>query len=145
MIRGSCVCGDVQFEIDHLSGPFELCHCRRCRKFSGSAFLAGVGVQREHFRFTCGRDKIQTYDAPILREPPAYRTAFCKRCGSAMPDPALDSEWFEVPAGALEGELGASPERHIMVHVKAGWFAIGDDLPQLDLEQLERFRAGTAG
>ncbi|HKU42401.1 MAG TPA: GFA family protein [Polyangiales bacterium] len=141
MIRGSCVCGDVQFEIDQLSGPFELCHCNRCRKFSGSAFLAGVGVKREHFRFTRGRDSIQTYDAPILREPPAYRTAFCKRCGSATPDPALDSPWFEVPAGALEGELGMQPERHIMVHSKASWFAIRDELPQLDLEQLERLRA----
>ncbi|HKP62928.1 MAG TPA: GFA family protein [Polyangiales bacterium] len=141
MIRGSCVCGDVQFEIDRLSGPFELCHCSRCRRFSGSAFLAAVGVKREHFRFTSGRQNIQTYDAPILREPPAYRTAFCRRCGSATPDPALDCEWFEVPAGALEGELGVHPERHIMTHLKANWFEIRDDLPQLDLEQLERFRS----
>ena len=141
MIRGSCVCGDVQFEIERLSGPFELCHCGRCRKFSGSAFLAAVGVRREHFRFTQGREQIQTFDAPILREPPPYRTAFCKRCGSAMPDPALDAEWFEVPAGALEGELGVRPERHIMVHVKAEWFEIHDTLPQLNLEQLAQFRS----
>jgi len=141
MIRGSCVCGDVQFEIDRVSGAFELCHCGRCRKFSGSAFLAAVGVRREDFRFTRGRECIQTYDAPILRAPPAYRTAFCRRCGSAMPDPALDAEWFEVPAGALEGELGMRPARHIMVHVKAEWFEICDGLPQLDLDQLESLRS----
>jgi hypothetical protein len=32
MIRGSCLCGGVTFEIERAVGPFELCHCSRCRK-----------------------------------------------------------------------------------------------------------------
>lgn len=36
MIRGSCLCGGVRFEITRFIGPFELCHCSRCRKASGS-------------------------------------------------------------------------------------------------------------
>jgi hypothetical protein len=140
MIQGSCLCGDVSFEIERLVGPFELCHCQRCRKVSGSAFMAGVGVRREHFRFTRGRELIKTYEAPILREPPAYRVAFCPRCGSPVPDPDETSEWFELPAGLLEGELGLRPQRHIFVHVKSSWFEITDGLPQLDLEQLCELR-----
>ena len=46
MIQGGCLCGGVRFEIDRAVGPFELCHCRRCRKASGSAFMAGIGVRR---------------------------------------------------------------------------------------------------
>ena len=41
MIRGSCLCGSVKFEIERAAGPFELCHCARCRKVSGSAYLKG--------------------------------------------------------------------------------------------------------
>jgi hypothetical protein len=37
MMRGSCLCGGVRFEVDRAVGPFELCHCSRCRKASGSA------------------------------------------------------------------------------------------------------------
>ncbi len=54
MIRGQCLCGGVQFEIERARGPFELCHCARCRKVSGSAFMAGLGVRTEDFRFVCG-------------------------------------------------------------------------------------------
>jgi hypothetical protein len=49
-------------------------------------------------------------------------------------------EWFELPAGLLEGELGVRPERHIFVHVKSSWFEITDGLPQLNLEQLNELR-----
>jgi hypothetical protein len=35
-IKGSCLCGGVRFELDRAAGPFEICHCNRCRKVSGS-------------------------------------------------------------------------------------------------------------
>ena len=43
MIMGRCLCGGVRFEIVQAVGPFELCHCNRCRKVSGSAFAAMLG------------------------------------------------------------------------------------------------------
>ena len=47
MIKGSCLCGGVKFEIRGSKGPFELCHCNRCRKATGSAFAAGLrGARR---------------------------------------------------------------------------------------------------
>ena len=76
MIRGSCLCGGVQFEIAQAVGPFELCHCGRCRKFSGSAFVAGLGVMRDDFRLLQGHELIRTYEAPIRENPPAYRRCF---------------------------------------------------------------------
>jgi hypothetical protein len=44
MFHGSCLCGGVRFEIERFVGPFELCHCTRCRKVSGSAYLTWLGV-----------------------------------------------------------------------------------------------------
>jgi hypothetical protein len=140
MIRGSCLCGDVEFEVEQVVGPFELCHCNRCRKTSGSAFMAAVGVRAAGFRFVRGSELIRTYEAPVLREPPAYRTAFCPRCGSPVPDPEISSDWFEVPAGALDADPGRRPERHIFTHLKSPWFTITDGLPELDLAQLEALR-----
>jgi hypothetical protein len=62
MIRGSCLCGGIQFEVTQVQGPFELCHCARCRKATGSAFSAGIWVARDAFTLLEGRDLIQGYE-----------------------------------------------------------------------------------
>ena len=140
MIKGSCLCGGVRFEIEQAAGPLELCHCNRCRKVSGSAFLAGLYVQSKDFRITAGVELINTYEAPILRTPPPYRTYFCRRCGSPLPNPHPQSDTVEVPAGLLDNDPGLKADKHIFVDVKAPWFEIGDNLPQYDLEQLIKLR-----
>jgi len=142
MIRGSCLCGAVQFELTRAVGPFELCHCSRCRRVSGSAFMAAVGVRREDFRWLRGRDAIRSFDAPLLRAAPAYRSCFCQHCGSPTPDPNGTSPWFEIPAGLLADDPGVRPDKHIFTHVKAPWYTITDGLPQLDEAALSALRAG---
>jgi hypothetical protein len=126
MTPGHCLCGAVRFEVLRFAGPFELCHCTRCRRVSGSAFLAAVGVRREDFRWLHGRENVRTFDAPILHGPPAYRSCFCERCGSPVPDPTDDSAWFELPAGLLEGDPGLRPDKHIMIQHQAVWYEIHD-------------------
>lgn len=142
MIRGACLCGGVRFEIDGAVGPFELCHCPRCRKASGSAFVAGLGVRAEDFRLLEGAELIRSYEAPIRERPPPYRVAFCSRCGSPVPDPPEEATWLEIPAGLLEGDPVLRPDKHIFVECRSPWFSITDSLPQLTKEQLARLRLG---
>lgn len=140
MVRGGCLCGGVRFEINRAVGPFELCHCSRCRKSSGSAFVAGLGVRVEDFRLLSGSELIRTYEAPIVERPPAYRVAFCSRCGSPVPDPPAGADWFEIPAGLLDDDPGISPDKHIFVEIKSPWFAITDQLPRLTKAELVELR-----
>ena len=140
MVHGSCLCGAVRFEFDRASGPFELCHCNRCRKVSGSALMAGIVVSRDDFRWTGSLESIHHYDAPILEEPPAYRVYFCANCGSPVPDPQSNSESVEIPAGLLDSDPGMRPDKHIFVELKAPWHTITDHLPQLDKEMLRAHR-----
>jgi hypothetical protein len=140
MIRGSCLCGGVRFEIDRAVGPFELCHCSRCRKASGSAFVAGLGVRVQDFRLLAGSELIRTYDAPILEHPPAYRVTFCSRCGSPVPKPPDGATWFEIPAGTLDDDPGARPDRHIYVDRNGPWLPIDDPLPKLTKAEIIEHR-----
>lgn len=144
MMKGSCLCGGVRFEITCAVGPFELCHCRRCRKASGAAFVAGLGVRTEDFRWLDGRELISVYEAPILERPPAYRTSFCSRCGSPVPNPAPNAKWFEIPAGVLDDDPQLRPDKHIFVELKAPWFEITDDVPQYDKLTLYALRKSRA-
>jgi hypothetical protein len=130
----------VRFEIIRAVAPFELCHCGRCRKASGSAFFAWLVVKREDFALVQGGELIRTFEAPIRDAPPAYRTNFCARCGSPVPNPFNESERVEVPAGLLDDDPRIRPDRHIFVDLKSSWFNIADDLPQLDRSALARLR-----
>jgi len=140
MIRGSCLCCAVRFELERASGPFELCHCHRCRKASGSAFLPWLAVRREHFRFVAGEDLVRTYAAPLIEKPPPYRISFCAQCGSPVPLLRPESDWVEIPAGAFDDDPGARPDKHIFVEHRAAWYEIRDELPQMDKATLYALR-----
>jgi hypothetical protein len=143
MIRGACLCGAVRFELDRAVGPFELCHCGRCRKSSGSAYVAGLGVNVADFRWVSGRELISTFELPVREQPPAYRRSFCRVCGSPVPDPEPGGTWFEVPAGLLEDDPEIRPQRHIYVDAMAAWASIDDGLPKLSSEEVRRLRKST--
>jgi len=143
MVRGSCLCGGVRFEIQKPAGPFEFCHCNRCRKVTGSAFYPGIYVNRADFRLVQGEELVKYFEAPILRSPPPYRSCFCGQCGSPIPDLKRESEQIEVPAGLLDDEPAVRPDKHIFVEFRAKWFQITDDLPQLDRAELIKCREAT--
>lgn len=142
MIRGSCLCGGVQFEACKVQGPFEICHCSRCRKVTGSAFAAGVYVAREDFKWLQGEHLVRVYEAPIREAPPAYYSCFCSRCGSRVPDALSCAPLIELPAGCLDDDPGLRPELHIFAESKAPWFTIADGLPQMDRLALQKPRGG---
>ena len=140
MIKGSCLCGGVKFEIRGSKGPFELCHCNRCRKATGSAFAAGLRVRGKDLRIVQGQELIKTFEAPIIDAPPPYTNRFCGRCGSPVPVPSDDASWFEVPAGTLDDDPKIRPDKHIYIDFKSPWYSVGDGLPQMTKSQIHAYR-----
>ncbi|NKC00325.1 MAG: hypothetical protein GKR90_17815 [Pseudomonadales bacterium] len=144
MIRGSCLCGAVQFELTKAVGPFEICHCNRCRKTSGTAGMAALGVLSSDYRMTTGVEYIRVYTAPILYEAPAYEVCFCSICGSPTPPIDPPDDFFEIPAGLLDDDPGLKPDKHIFVDFTPDWDVVSDKLPQLTLKELYLSRHGKA-
>lgn len=61
MIRGSCLCGQVTYQLD---GGVELinhCHCSMCRKAHGAAFGSFLHATSEGFRWNSGEGLIERY------------------------------------------------------------------------------------
>jgi len=136
---GGCLCGRVRFEVDRLTGPFELCHCSRCRKVTGSAFAATIGARAEDFRFVSGQDVIRRVTLPVRERPPAYAVSFCGECGSAVPEPSTDG-FFEISAGLLDDDPGLRPDKHIYVEYAASWHHIDEALPRYTAAEIARLR-----
>jgi hypothetical protein len=142
MISGSCLCGGIRFEIERAVGPFELCHCNRCRKRSGAAALPMVRVLTSEFKLLSGRELIKSYDAPVLYRPPPYRSSFCGECGSPVPQADPAGESLEIPAGLLDTDPEIKPDKHILVEFVPPWDRISDGLPQYDVSKLVLERYG---
>jgi hypothetical protein len=127
-MKGSCLCGDVQFEVSGRPMRFGFDHCSRCRKSSGSAFATWMICRPADFRFVRGAELVRVFEMPVRETPPGYRRAFCGRCGG--PVPLNFGEWVGIPAGTLDEDPGIRPQGHIFVEFKAPWFEISDSLPQ---------------
>jgi len=123
--RGSCLCGEVRFEIFGDFEKFFLCHCKRCRKDTGSAHAANLFSSTAEIRWLSGRDKIKTYRVPDTR----HEKSFCSECGSALPSVRMGGTFLVVPAGCLDSEIEIRPEAHIFLASRAGWDAHLEDVP----------------
>ena len=129
MVTGSCLCGAVSFEIDGPVTDIQVCHAARCRKATGGAFSPEMAAERRHFRFVSGEEEITTWEAPLLREPPAYRRAFCRTCGAPVPTELPGTPFMVILAGCLDGDFGTRPFRHAWTAQQAPWYEIEDGLP----------------
>lgn len=133
-MKGSCLCGGVQYEVTALTTRFGYAlhfdHCSRCRKASGSAFAAELFCKTSDFRWLAGERLVRTYEAPVRVSPPGYQRTFCVVCGCSVPH--IRADLVFIPAGSLDEDPGVRPDVHCFVGYKAPWFEITDQLPQFE-------------
>lgn len=127
LARGSCLCGEVGYELEGAGIRARTCHCSRCRKAGSAAYVAYVVTDLAHGRYTRGEERVRTFKVPEARY---FKHAFCTTCGSSMPRGDSERDLFIVPMGTLDDPPPRAPERHIFVGSKVSWDVITDDLPQ---------------
>lgn len=128
-MRGQCLCGGIEYQVERLESKMGHCHCRMCRKFHGAAFATYGEAKQENFRWLQGQALLQSFTAPN-----GTTRQFCKNCGSSMIfiSAASDGSLVEFALGTLDCEPTAKPDVHIYTEHKAAWFEITDGLPQFD-------------
>lgn len=125
MIRGSCLCGKVAFEVDGNAIDMNSCHCSRCRKAYGSAFGTILVVQRNDFRYLQGADLVTGYQSSERVNRP-----FCSNCGSRLP---IVEEWDSlvgIPAGLLDDDPGVKNASQLFIGSKASWLEFNENSPR---------------
>ncbi len=126
MLRGSCLCGSIRYEVDGDLGPMVCCHCSMCRKAQGTAFAANAPIETRSFRIVSGAETLRAYAST-----PGKWRCFCSTCGSP-----IFSKRDTLPGvirlriGTLDSRIAARPTAHIHVASKAEWYQILDDVPQ---------------
>ena len=127
MLKGSCACGRVRYEIRGASiGPLTYCHCWRCRKHSGSSFGTTAGVKAAELVILSGEELLSSWESS-----PGVHRFFAGCCGSPIykRDEAMP-EVLGFRLGTLDSDPSKKVELHFRVGSKAPWVEIGDSLRQ---------------
>lgn len=116
--KGSCLCGNVTFEVEGDFESFFLCHCNLCRKDTGSAHAANLFSSSATLRWLSGENLVKIFDF----QGSGHIKSFCSECGSALPpNLQMGGKLLVVPAGSLDSELSLRPNAHIFNSDKASW------------------------
>ena len=123
MLKGSCNCGAVQYEVTGKAQGASVCHCGQCRKQSGhvwsSAYVPDTALtitQDQGLKWYASSD--------------AAKRGFCGNCGSFLFWKMNSEDATSFSLGSLDGPTGITLEKHIFVADKGDYYAITDDLPQ---------------
>jgi len=119
ILKGSCLCGAVEYEISGTPNKFYHCHCQRCRKASGTGHCSNIIMMKpEEVEWRKGEGMLSHYQVP---EAIRFSTCFCKNCGSLLPRVAADGSMAVIPAGSLDTDPGIEPQARIFWGSRSDW------------------------
>lgn len=127
VLKGSCLCGEVKFEVRAPFLRFTHCYCSRCRKATGSSHATNLYVAPDRFSWISGQESVARFDLPSAM---SFATTFCKRCGGPLPHHTRSGREVVVPAGSLDEEPSIKPQSNIFWGSRATWACVGADLPR---------------
>ncbi len=61
MIKGSCLCQQVEYQFDGQIEEVAICHCNQCKRAQGTPFVTNAPVSAEFFAFTKGKELVKEY------------------------------------------------------------------------------------
>lgn len=124
-MKGSCLCGNVEFEVDGEIFNIYQCHCSLCKKQSGSTSNSATIVGKDKLRFLMGSDSINSW----VKES-GFRSDFCSKCGSPVPNPLRGLDLYWVPVGLLPVSLKATVVAHLCISTISGWHLVDPSVAQ---------------
>jgi len=133
-MKGSCLCGQVQFDVAGLLIGGWGCSCTYCRKFSGTAFSFTLAALEKNFEWKSGQDLVSRFE----KFPGTGPRCFCSVCGAPVPCDPLGG-FVEFHIGSLDEEPEVSLE--LCYHELPAWAAAIDVIPWVNRDGLGEFQA----
>ncbi|WP_420404012.1 GFA family protein [Nisaea sp.] len=131
MLKGSCQCGAVRYEVDADPIDIYVCHCIECRKQSSSAFGISVIVPSDAVRIVEGRTKIWSRSTASGGE---ILCLFCETCGSRISHADPSEEVASIKGGSLASPVDLTGVKHIWTRSKLPGIAIPADSESFEQE-----------
>jgi len=147
--EGGCACGRVRYRLGSRPMFVHCCHCLRCQRETGSAFVLNALIETDRIEL------LASTPAPLAVPTDSgrlHRIFRCEDCQTAV--------WSEyggltklrfVRVGTLDAPHALKPDVHIYTRTKVPWVTLPDGVPAFEAyydskqlwpaESLERRRA----
>lgn len=126
-LKGSCLCGAVDYEVTGEPAKFYHCHCKRCRKSSGTGHASNIMMTDGRLVFTRGEEHLRRFKVPEAKR---FARQFCVNCGSPVARDVPEIMAVVIPAGSLDCDAPIHPQARIFWDSRAEWSCGEDDLPR---------------
>jgi hypothetical protein len=128
-VKGSCLCGAVQYEVTGEAQRFYHCHCQRCRKSTGTGHASNLFISPQtSLTWLKGEALLSRYKVPDAER---FYSCFCQQCGSPMPRVVPELDGVLIGAGSLDSDSPLPAQARIFWGSRAEW-SCEDDLPVFD-------------
>lgn len=127
-MRGSCSCGQIQFELSDQPMFVHCCHCRMCQRQTGTAFALNALIEADKLTLHAGTP--ETIEMPS-KNPRGQKIRRCPKCRVALWStyPGGGETFVYVRVGALEDPDAFPPDIHIFTESKQPWVNLPAQTP----------------
>ena len=127
-LSGSCLCGAVRYTATGEPLRFYHCHCKRCRKASGTGHASNLFLKGK-LNWESGEKLVKSYKLPGAER---FGNTFCSDCGGRVPLFVESLETVFIPAGSLDDEPDIGPQARIFTGSRAAWSCDSAELTEFN-------------
>ena len=123
---GDCLCGCISFAVELPVKWVAHCHCTKCRRAHGAAFVTWVSVPDTGVMITDPESLLRWF----VSSANGHR-GFCSRCGSPLF--FRSTEWpgeIHIARANFSADVDCRPQSHGYYDTHVDWVTIDDDLPK---------------
>ena len=117
MRTGSCLCGAVKYEVDGPLRDVIACHCRECRRQTGT-YMSATAAKDQDLRI------VETRGLKWYRSSDTARRGFCGQCGTVLFWKGEARDYTAIAAGSLDGPSGLKLEGHVFCDEAGDYYQI---------------------
>jgi hypothetical protein len=128
--EGGCACGEVRYRLTADPLFVHCCHCRRCQRQTGSAFVINVLIEADNVELLAAEPRA----VPVPREGRKDQLIWrCPTCEVALYSRYNHPGVSFVRAGTLDEPSSVAPDVHIFTRSKLPWVALPEGVPAFDV------------
>ena len=129
MHKGSCQCGQLNYQLIKPPLTCYTCHCHGCQTSTGSAFTMSMIIKDDAIQFDGGNLSNVDY----VQNGNNVRRHFCPQCATTIYFSAPEfPEFIALKPGTFDNNDWYQPIAHLWLSSAQPWVKLEDDLPQYD-------------
>ena len=117
--KGSCLCGEIRFNVKNMSRNVGACHCNMCRKWGGGPFME---VNCDADVLFTGKEHISIFDSSDWAE-----RGFCSKCGSHLFYRLKQNNQHMMPVGLFDDDKNLVFSHQVFIDEKPTFYSFSNE------------------